>query len=45
LILGNSITLLDFAFELVTTAVDRSEVVVRELTPLLFPVLGENRGS
>ena len=31
LILGNSIALLDFAFELVTTAVDRSEVVVEAL--------------
>ena len=41
LILGNSIALLDFAFELVTTAVDRSEVVVSELTPLLFYLAGQ----
>src|SRR5262245_64278098 len=41
LILGNSITLLDFAFQLITTAVDRSEVVVSELTPLLFYPTGQ----
>ena len=36
LILGNPIALLDFAFELVATAIDRGKVIVGEIAPLLF---------
>jgi len=41
LILGNSTALLHFALELVTTAVDRSEVVISELASLLFYPAGQ----
>jgi hypothetical protein len=41
LILGIAIALLDFAFELVTSAVDRSKVVIGELAPLLSDLARE----
>jgi hypothetical protein len=41
LILGYSIALLDLAFELITSAVNCSEVVVCELAPLFFNLAGE----
>jgi len=36
LILGYAITLLDLAFELIAAAVDGSQVIISELTPLLL---------
>jgi hypothetical protein len=41
LILGIPIAFLDFAFELVTSAVDSSKVVIGELAPLLFDLARE----
>jgi len=35
-VLGQTVTLLDLAFELVTLSVDLGEIVIGELAPLLF---------
>jgi hypothetical protein len=35
-ILGQAVALLDFAFQLIATAIDLRQIVVGELTPLFF---------
>ena len=41
LILSDPIALLDFAFKLIATAIDRSKIVICELAPLLLYAAAE----